>query len=67
MVRRTFIGAINMLIDLTDVRQVEALREQAARCRRLATTAGDEQTAAILTEMAADYDVKARQIEAARR
>lgn len=63
--RGEFIGAINMLIDLTDVRQVEALREQAARCRRLAATAGDEHTAAILTDMAVDYDAKARQIEAA--
>ncbi len=62
-----FIGAINMLIDLTNVRQVEALREQAARCRRLAATADDERTAAILTDMAADYDVTAHQIEAASR
>jgi len=60
---REFIGAINMLIDLTDVRPVESLREQAARSRRLATTMDDDSTASILAEMANDYDRKASQIE----
>jgi hypothetical protein len=58
-----FVGAVNMLIDVTDIRQIEALREQARRCRLLAADADDGQTADILRAMAQDYEVKARDLE----
>jgi PAS domain-containing protein len=35
------LGAINMLIDVTDARQIDDLWFQSKRCRRLATAAGD--------------------------
>lgn len=59
-------GAVNMLIDITVVRQIEVLNDQAQRCRRLARAMGDEQTAANLKTMADEYEAKAREIEAAR-
>jgi PAS domain S-box-containing protein len=50
-----FKGAINMLIDISD-EQVEALQEQAARCRRLANATDDESARGILRSMAAGYE-----------
>ncbi|WP_129267032.1 hypothetical protein [Bosea sp. Tri-54] len=58
-------GAVNMMIDTTDLRQVEALREQARRCRRLANE--EPGTADILRAMADDYDAKAIELEQAKR
>jgi PAS domain S-box-containing protein len=52
-------GAINMLIDVTDARQIEELRRQASRCRRLADGSGDRATAATLDLMADEYEAKA--------
>jgi hypothetical protein len=54
------LGAVNMLIDVTDSRQAEFLRSQARRCRRLAASVGDTQTAETLNLMAEEYDDKAR-------
>jgi hypothetical protein len=54
------LGAVNMLIDVTDNRQAEFLRSQARRCRRLAASVGDAQTAETLNLMAEEYDDKAR-------
>jgi PAS domain S-box-containing protein len=53
-----FVGAINMLIDISD-EQAEALREQAARCRRLANSTDDGSARGILQSMAHGYDQSA--------
>ena len=57
------LGAINMLIDVTDLRQIEDLRRQADRCRRLAASVDDRRTTAALQLMAAEYDGKAADLE----
>ena len=57
------LGAINMLIDVTDARQIDDLRFQSNRCRRLASAAGDQRTADTLNLMAAEYEAKARDLE----
>ena len=59
------LGAINMLIDVTDARQIDDLWFQSKRCRRLATAAGDQRTADTLNLMAAEYEAKARDLELA--
>lgn len=51
-------GAINMLIDISD-EQAEALKEQAARCRRLANSTDDMSAREILRTMANGYDQSA--------
>jgi PAS domain S-box-containing protein len=56
-------GAINMLIDVTDARQIAELRSQADRCRRLGAGAGDQRTADTLGLMAAEYEAKAKELE----
>jgi len=48
-------GAVNMLIDISE-EQSEALKEQAARCRRLARSTNDLRTSDILKSMANGYD-----------
>lgn len=48
-------GAVNMLIDISD-EQSEALKEQAARCRRLARSTNDLRTSDILKSMASGYE-----------
>jgi PAS domain S-box-containing protein len=58
-------GAVNILIDITDRRQAEALKAQALRCRRLAQTVTDPRTVKTLRLMAADYDDKARGLDKA--
>jgi PAS domain S-box-containing protein len=55
-------GAVNMLIDVTDSRQAEFLRSQARKCRRLAASVSDNQTADTLSLMASEYDEKARSL-----
>jgi PAS domain S-box-containing protein len=52
-------GAINLLLDVTEERQVETLRTQAARCRRLAAAIGDRQAVDALTAMAGEYEAQA--------
>ena len=49
------IGAVNMLIDVTD-EQSEVLHEQAERCRRLAGATYDRTTSKVLGEMATGFD-----------
>jgi hypothetical protein len=56
-------GAVNMLVDITDIRQVTELRSQARRCRHLAGLVGDLKTADILNSMANEYDAKAQEFE----
>jgi PAS domain-containing protein len=52
-------GAVNILIDVTDLRQAGALRAQAMRCRRLAQSLTDQQAVDTLLAMAGEYDAKA--------
>lgn len=49
------IGAINMLIDVSDT-QVDTLFDQASRCRRLASAISDRYSADILRAMAKGYE-----------
>ena len=60
-----FAGAVNILIDVTDRRQAEALRAQAMRCRRLAHSVTDQQVADTLALMASEYDDKAHALRIA--
>jgi PAS domain-containing protein len=54
------IGAVNLLVDVTDRKKALFLRDQALRCRRLARSVNDAQTVNTLTLMAAEYDEQAR-------
>lgn len=56
------LGAVNMLVDLTDLRQIGELRAQAARCQRLARGLSDRRTADVLNAMAAEYADKAAEL-----
>lgn len=56
-----FIGAVNMLIDVTD-EQSEVLHEQAERCRRLAEATYDRATSKVLGEMASGYEKTADEL-----
>lgn len=53
------IGAVNLLVDVTDRRQANALRAQAERCRRLAQSIMDQRTIDTLLLMADEYEEKA--------
>jgi PAS domain S-box-containing protein len=55
-------GAVNMLIDVTDTRQVEFLLAQAEKCRRLARSICDTQTTDTLGTLAVQYEEKAREL-----
>jgi PAS domain S-box-containing protein len=55
------VGAVNMLIDVTD-QQTESLHEQAERCRRLADATYDRATSKILSQMASDFDKMAEEL-----
>jgi PAS domain S-box-containing protein len=48
-------GAVNMLVDISE-EQSETLKEQAARCRRLARSTNDARTTEILKSMAIGYE-----------
>jgi PAS domain-containing protein len=61
------IGAVNILIDVTDERQAASLRAQALRCRRLAQSITDKRTVTTLLGMAREYDDKARTLKATER
>ena len=56
------VGAVNILIDVTDRRQAGALRAQAMRCRRLAQSMTDRQAVDTLLLMAGEYDAKAQSL-----
>ena len=57
------VGAVNMLIDMTDRKQATALWAQAVKCRRLATAISDQQTMNTLNSMAAEYEEQALKLE----
>jgi hypothetical protein len=50
---------VNLLLDVTDERQVADLMAQATRCRRLADGASDRRTVETLRLMASEYETKA--------
>ena len=50
-----FIGAVNMLIDVSD-EQAQALSDQANRCRRLADAMYDRHTSSVLSTMAEGFE-----------
>jgi PAS domain S-box-containing protein len=54
------IGAVNLLVDITARKKATFLRDQALRCRRLARSINDPQTAGTLKLMADEYDEQAR-------
>lgn len=53
------IGAVNMLIDVTEIRQIAELESQAARCRRLVNAVSDKLTIRNLTALANECEAKA--------
>lgn len=57
----TLTGAINILIDISD-EQADALKQQAARCRRLANSTDDVSAREILRSMANGYDQSANSL-----
>jgi PAS domain S-box-containing protein len=57
-----FVGAVNMLVDVTDEMQVLELLAQAQRCRRLANGVDDAEAAATLNRMADEYETKAESL-----
>lgn len=56
------IGAVNLLMDVTEQRRAQALRAEAARCRRLAYAISHAETVMTLKAMAAEFDEQAEQI-----
>lgn len=54
-------GAINLLVDISD-EQSMVLKEQAARCRRLANSTDDPSAREILRRMASSYDQSAESL-----
>ena len=57
------IGAVNLLLDVTDRKQANLLREQAERCRRLACSVGGDPAADALNRMAREYDDRALRLD----
>ena len=57
------IGAVNLLLDITDQRQAAELRRQAVRCRRLAASTTSDGARDTLSAMAAEYDEKAGNLD----
>lgn len=56
-------GAVNLLLDVTELRQAADLRAQAERARRLAHSASDPTTIGALESMAEEYEAKAAALE----
>lgn len=55
-------GAVNLLVDISE-EQSGALKEQAARCRRLARSTNDRRTSDILKAMASGYEETAAALD----
>ena len=53
------LGAVNILVDITDPAQAQALLAQANRSRRLARSVTDDDTAQTLERLAVEYEAKA--------
>ena len=57
------LGAINLLIDVTEARQAAELRAQAVRCRRLVAEITDRQAMSALKALATQCEAKAAELE----
>lgn len=55
-------GGVNVLIDITRSHRIDELRDQAARCRRLISSALDRRTLDVLGEMVAEYEAEAERL-----
>jgi PAS domain S-box-containing protein len=53
------LGAVNILIDITDPAQSRELLAQASRARRLARNVGNDDAAETLERLAVEYEIKA--------
>lgn len=62
-----FLGAVNVLEDVTDEIRAEDFLAQARRCRRLANSVDDVQASETLGRMAEEYEAKAEALRAAMR
>jgi PAS domain-containing protein len=51
-----FTGAVNILLDVSDSRQIDELRVAADRCRRLARAVDNAEVAGALRALAAEYE-----------
>jgi len=60
-----FVGAVNLLVDVTQMRHAEYLRQQATRCRSLAAAISDPRTISTLKGMATEYEDQAAHLIAA--
>lgn len=58
-----FIGAVNLLLDVTEARKPNYLRGQAAKCRRLGAGIDDRRVVDALASMAVQYDDQAARME----
>jgi len=56
----TVLGAVNLILDLSERPREPNFQDQADRCRRLARSVDDRATTAILLEMADEFEEKAR-------
>jgi PAS domain-containing protein len=56
------LGAVNILVDLSQEDQAKHLSGQASKCRRLARSIADARTAETLRLMAAEYEEKVREL-----
>jgi PAS domain-containing protein len=59
------VGAVNMLVDVSQSAHLRHLRAQAERCRRLARGIDDRSTKNTLTLMARDYEERAKALSPA--
>ncbi|HLI66598.1 MAG TPA: PAS domain-containing protein [Caulobacteraceae bacterium] len=59
----SLVGAVNMLIDVTDARQIAELRAGVRRCLRLIDSIDDRRTVETLRSMAREYEDKAAELE----
>jgi PAS domain S-box-containing protein len=57
-------GAINLFVDVTAEKKAAQLRAEAARCRRWALFVSDKRTLDTLDLLAAEYEEKARRLDA---
>lgn len=56
-------GAVNLLLDITEIRQIADMRARAQRARRLAAGVSDSMTIGALKDMADEYEAKATELE----
>jgi PAS domain S-box-containing protein len=58
-----FLGAVNMLIDITELRQAAELRKRAQQAKRLVGFLADRTAIDALTAVAAECEIKATELE----